>query len=142
MRSTGAHVAMAVLVVAAVALGSCGGNLGQSTPRRGHASGVFGIVLLNPHYCISATASPPPLPGGFGNGWGMPCSKASVRVVPTTRANAGREVVTVKPDAQGLFRLALSPGRYVLWLVPHVLGVHTTITVRAGAYTRVELLIW
>jgi hypothetical protein len=141
MRSTRAHLELAVLVVVAVALASCGGHSGQPAARPSQSSGVFGIVLLCPHYCISATASPPPLPGGFGNGWGMPCSKASVRVVPTTRANAGREVVTVKPDAQGLFRLALSPGRYVLWLVPHVLGVHTTITVRAGAYTRVELVI-
>ncbi len=142
MRSARAHLALAVLVVGAVALACCGGHANQPTTGPSQSSGVFGIVLFPTMQQISATDTPPALPGGFGNDWGAPWSKAKVRAVAKSGTNAGKVVATVKPNVQGLFRVALAPGRYTLWLVPRAESRPTSVMVRAGAYTRVKLWVF
>jgi hypothetical protein len=146
MYTARVHLALAVVVVA-VALASCGGGAGRPTTQSSRSSGVFGIVLFTGHGPRLVPASPLPLPGGFvREPWldGNPFPDASVHVVAKTGANAGRVVATVKPNAQGLFRVTLPPGRYVLWpAVPRIWRWRTAVRVRSGAYARAEVhVMW
>ena len=143
MRSTGARLALAVLVVGAVVLAACGGLARRPTSQPSRSSGVFGIVLISGGY-VSPTASPRPLPGGFvasPPSWGYPFAHGRVRMVAKTGAKAGKVVATVRPDAQGLFRVTLAPGKYVLWLVHGGSSGPTSVTDHPGVYARVELFL-
>ena len=140
-RSGPALVAL-VSVVAAAAFGlvSCGGGGGPSpTPSAtaASASGIRGIVLLEggPY-----TASPPPLPAGFGSGRrGRPYRFVTVQVTADSGADAGRVVATLKPDPRALFTVALPPGEYVLAPLVAKNGpapVRSTVVVTTGAFVR------
>ena len=141
MRPARAHLALAVLLVVAVTLASCGGhaNAGKPSPRPSYTSGVFGIVLAPEKTMVTIAESRSPLPGGFGPRDGsQPASNTSVQVLAKTGAATGKVVTTVTSDAQGLFHVNLMPGTYVLKPVQRNRPrLRTTVKVRAGHCARV-----
>lgn len=128
--------ALTLMVVAtlAVTLAACGSV---------RQSGVDGIALMvgGP---VNPSASPSPLPGGFGEGGSGIYHDSSVVVQATalSRADAGKVVAQVRADAQALFAMNLAPGDYVLKARDGRSIVATQkVTVQAGERTRVKLIV-
>lgn len=122
------------------ALVSCGGGTSPSpspSMTAARTSGIRGIVLLEGGPYI---ASPSPLPAGFGSGrQGRPFPFVTVQVTADSGADAGRVVVTLKPDRRGLFTVALPPGEYILEPIVQKDGpapVQSTAVVSAGRFAR------
>lgn len=130
------RLALTLMVVATlvVTLAACG-SIRQS--------GVDGIALMvgGP---VNPSASPSPLPGGFGEGGSGVHLDSSVVVQATavSGADAGKVVAQVRADAQALFAMDLAPGDYVLKARDGRLVVATQkVTVHAGERTRVKLIV-
>lgn len=99
-----------------------------STPSTGH-SGITGVVVAGPQCPVEVIGHPcPPLP-------------ISATVIVTDPLG---EVTTFTSDADGQFRIDLPPGTYELTTPsgnhPQLLQP-VNVTVAAGTYTRVRLLL-
>ena len=131
---------LVVVLAALPALAACGGAATTHPNASASAtSGISGIMLLWPGGGTSSDASPSPLPGGFGSAQGFkPWPHALVVVKADGGSDAGQVVGRLRSDDQGIFRIALSPGRYLLtgkgfgWQ-------RKRVTVRAGGYARVRI---
>jgi len=127
-------VGLALLLAGMFALAACGGTASQHTSTSSSpTSGVYGIALKNP---VTASPTPSPLPGGFGEAEGVPCPHAAILIRSTGGHDAGGLVTRVRADAQGIFRVSLPPGRYLAY----GRGLRYTgsrFTVRPGVFTRV-----
>lgn len=129
--------ALAVMAVLLV-LAGCGGK--QPSPEPSPSSGVRGILLFSGGPYVAS--SPSPLPGGFGTTkLGRPYHFATILVQAKSGAQA---ILSTKPSSDGLFKIALPPGTYVLtpkvpkngpWPTP------TTVVVRPGEFTRAVVYV-
>ena len=120
---------LALMVLAAlVSLGSCGATKNPTT-------GIYGIAVTNHGGVMSGSETPSPLPRGFGLSLLEPDRGASVWVRAEVDNRAGKLVARVTADSNGVFRIPLPPGCYV------VRGqegyFRKLVTVRNGALTRV-----
>ena len=108
-----------VLVVA------CGG--GSSTPSD---SGIEGRVLVGPQCPVEVAGSP------------CPDRPASVRLV-ISKQNSHESVASVTSDADGRFRVALTPGAYTIIPLSQGPGpgAPQDVTVRRHAFTKVTVRI-
>jgi hypothetical protein len=73
---------------------------------------------------------------------GVPCPDQPYQAILTVRAPDGRRVARFSTDAQGRFRIALSPGSYILHpespaVMPHAADV--PFTVLPGQYTSLAI---
>jgi hypothetical protein len=132
------QVAPALLLLATLALASCGG---AARPRpvasANPSSGVYGIAVTMPWGALPAPAPPPsPLPGGFGLSGMVPAGDSTICVKAFSGAHAGDVVARVKADSLGIFRVTLPPGSYVVYGRPYP-GGGKTVVVKAGSYARV-----
>ena len=121
-------------VLVAVTLASCSSTK-HPAPQPSHASGIFGIVVMNNPTNMTSLPTSSPLPDGFGLDTDRPTNApVTVLVKATTGTNAGKVVATVKPTA-ALFTVALPPGSYIL-SARDTDFQPTRVTVRAGQYTK------
>jgi hypothetical protein len=122
-----ALVAFAVLL-AATAL-ACGGPDEPTT-------GIYGIAVAN-----QGGREPPssPLPGGFGMSEYIPFRRAVVVVRKASEGHDGEVIARAQAKRNGLFRIALPPGRYI---VSCTVGdsVAEPVTVHDGSFARVIVL--
>jgi Carboxypeptidase regulatory-like domain len=99
-----------------------------STPSTGH-SGIAGVVVAGPQ-CPAEVI-------------GHPCPPKPISATVTVTGPSG-EVTTFTSDADGRFRIDLPPGTYELTTQggnhPQLLQP-VKVTVAAGTYTRVRLLL-
>jgi hypothetical protein len=137
--------AIAVVLAAFVGaplLAACGA---RATPgpsaSASAASGIYGIALLGPGGSQTSNPTPSPLPGGFGSSEGLkPFAQATVLIKARDGEHAGQVVARVKSDNQGIFRVALPPGRYLLMGQAHN-SERKQVTVQAGGYTRTRITV-
>lgn len=119
MRSARCRLALSVLALVVLQLTSCGGHPSKPSPQPSQFTGVLGIVVISDP---GGPMNPPThaMPSGFstpswwGPGW-LRLARASVRLQALSGKHAGHVVVTIKSDAEGFFRVALAPGKYVVW---------------------------
>ena len=141
---------LALLLAAVVALASCGTQLGgkprsaTTSPSTTHGAftGVYGIAVIGQHGPPGA-ATPPstPLPGGFGQSSNLkPIANATIVVKPITGVAAGRAPWHVTANAEGIFKVALPPGKYVLFGKDYEY-LEKVVTVRTGALARIMLYV-
>ena len=147
MRSR-ALLALLLLAVSLVTLSSCGRSPAP-------ASGVLGIVVANVGgRIVGPGPSPSPLPDGFGLGEitvgsGAGATKLVVEPYPygatiiakaTSGSEAGRVVARVRvKNGQTIFSMSLAPGTYSIFN-RGAASLATSVTVRAGHFTRVVIL--
>lgn len=131
---------LTVILTATFSLASCG----TASPRAGSStistSGVYGITLVNQGGMMTALPTPSPLPGGLGRSLLVPDPHHVVLVRAAGGPDAGKLLARVRSDAQGLFRVALPPGRYLL-KGPDVGSGKQLVSVRAGDYSRLRLKV-
>ena len=103
-------------------------------------AGIRGIVTENrpePAF-IGGTPTPSPLPDGFGMSADMPAvPRLTLLIKPIGGSEAGQVVATVR-TRDGLFKVAVPPGRYVVVIKGGNRESDQTsrpITVRAGRYS-------
>lgn len=129
----------ALAILAAVALlAGCG------SPAQPQGSGIYGIVVIN--RAVLVTNQPSPSPSPLPNGFGLSMDVPSPTPLDVAVSEDDRVVARTK-TAHSLFRVALTPGTYVLRFAWHVDGSPpvtesygpVTVTVRAGRYTRTIL---
>ncbi len=111
---------LAVLLVAA-----CGGS-----PEVPLDSGLVGHVTIGPVCPVQRE--------------GVPCPDRPYEAELSIRDGSGREVVSVRSDADGSYRLALAPGKYrVVPLSPPGLPLPRAeaveVTVRAGSFVTLDI---
>jgi hypothetical protein len=111
--------AVAILLLTACARAGAGGS-----------SGVEGRVLLGPQCPVVTEASP--------------CPDEPIATKVHVQTLQGDEVAVVESGPDGMFRVALAPGQYVL--VAEVAGnamsaKPTDVTVAAGEFARVTVLL-
>jgi hypothetical protein len=144
---------LALLLAAVVSLASCGASSGgmpspmtaspqlQASPSGVHGpSGVYGIAVVPEQGGYVGTVPPPSaLPGGFGRSYFYPRPHATI-VVKATAGEAARVVTNVVANAEGIFRVALPPGNYIVFAKGGYYLRRSAVTVRHDAYTRV--VVW
>jgi hypothetical protein len=116
------------LSLALVALVACGG---RSEPS-GSSSGVAGRVVAGPTCPVETEASP--------------CEPRAVQTDVAIESADGEDLRSVPTEADGSFRVALAPGRYLLTPRPpagdpDLLPRSLTVTVEAGRFVRVTLVL-
>jgi hypothetical protein len=134
---------LAFLAVAALLLACSDSPQSSDTPTPGGS--VLGIALFTGGMRQLESS---PLPEGFGRNleYGTPWSGGVVRVSRPGDVEPAHALVTVRPDARGLFRVVLPPGRYVLAAYPHKkspqrLGDAAIVTVGAGQQARARVFV-
>jgi hypothetical protein len=140
MMSRGITAIALTISAGALMLASCAGVATPHPSASASAfSGIYGIALLSPGYLM--VGSPSPLPDGFH---ADPAFVAAPRAVVLIKAadgeHAGQVVARVRSDRRGLFRVALPPGSYLL-VGKYFLPGHVRVTVHAGGYTRVSVVV-
>ena len=103
-------------------------------------TGIKGIVTeMRPTAHMGGMPSPSPLPDGFGMSADMPAaSPQTLLIKPLSGSAAGQVVATVRTH-DGLFKVAVPPGRYVVVIKGLNRESDQTsqpITVQAGRYSR------
>ena len=131
---------LTVILAATLSLASCG----TASPRAGSStsstSGVYGITLVNQGGMMTALPTPSPLPGGLGTSVLVPDPRHVVLIRVAGGPDAGKLIARVRSGAQGLFRVALPPGRYLL-KGPDIGSGEQLVTVRLGDYSHVRLQV-
>jgi hypothetical protein len=131
-------VSLALALLAMLALASCGG---ASSPHPSPTSGIYGVTLVNHGGKETATwPTPSPLPGGFGLSKLEPYPRAVALIKVASGPDAGRTIARVRSDAQGVFRVALPPGRYLVRGSSSD-SLRRRVAVRAGVYSRVRIQV-
>lgn len=140
-------IGLVLLLVVTLPLASCGSVANRrpepspsSSPSP--SSGVYGIAVVNRGGDISGPSSPSPLPGGFGKSDLVPDGRAVILVKAGAGNAAGSVVARVRADDQGIFRVSLQPGSYIVvgkWAARWWPEFQMPITVHAGEYSRVVL---
>ena len=133
-----------LLLVAALGLAACSrGASPQPSATLGPGSGINGITLLSPHqdpFPDTAVPAPSALPGAFGMSSYVPYPRTVVLIRAAGGGSAGQVVARIRSDDQGLFRVALPPGAYVVTTNRNGYLARERVTVAAGAYSRVRIL--
>ncbi len=119
-----------VLLASLVLLGACGSASTLS-------SGIYGIAVANHGGLMASPPTPAPLPGGFGLSELEPYSRAAIVVATVTENGSGKVVANVTAGADGIFKVALAPGPYVVRYAPPYASADVRVTVQAGKYARV-----
>jgi hypothetical protein len=131
---------LTAILAATLSLASCGTGSPSPGASSSPESGVYGISLVNQGGMMTALPSPSPLPGGFGPSLLVPDPHHVVLVRVAGGPDAGKLIARVRSDAQGLFRVALPPGRYLV-KGPDIGSDKELVSVRAGGYSRVRLKV-
>jgi hypothetical protein len=121
-------MARVCVALALVALVACGGRGEPSSS----SSGVAGRVVAGPTCPVETESSP--------------CEPRPVETEVAIESADGEELRSVRTDADGSFRIALAPGRYLLTPrppagEPDLLPRSLTVTVEAGRLARVTLIL-
>jgi len=116
------------------------------TAACGHGgSGIRGIVTeRRPETAyIGGAPTPSPLPDGFGLSVGMPAVGRLTLLIESVGGDKAGQVVATIQTHDGLFRVAVPAGRYVVVIKGGNAESNQTsrpVTVRAGHYSR--LVLW
>jgi hypothetical protein len=115
-------VALALVVVA------CADRAGPQATR----SGIAGRVIAFPTCPVLIEISP--------------CPTKPVQTTVSIESEDGRELIHVRTEPDGTFRIDLEPGRYFLGAQPppsdpHLVPRPATAEVEAGAYARVTVIL-
>jgi len=129
---------LVVILAAMLSLASCSTASPRPGSSAGPTSGVYGITLVSQGGRMTAAPTPSPLPSGFGPSMLVPYPRSVVLIRAAGGQDAGQLVARVRSDAQGLFRIALPGGRY---LVTGKAQIMVHVTVHAGGYSRVRVQV-
>jgi hypothetical protein len=125
------RLGLVFVMAALVCVSACGGT---------GASGIYGIAVTNhggPLFGPHPSLTPSPLPGGFGLSHLEPDSHRGIVVRAVAGDGSVKVVAKVQANADGIFKVTLPPGRYQVLGAPPYSSDRKSVTVRAGAYTRV-----
>ena len=115
---------LCVMVVVAT-LAACGSSESDS--------GVLGLAIHRPEHAATFSASPLPIELGWTTGDILPDPHATVLV----KDSGGKTVARVATDGQGVFRLSLPPGDYLVVGkgLPAFFGTQTPV--HTGEFSRI-----
>ena len=133
--------------LATLAVGVCLGLLAapamMAAACSSGGSGIRGIVTERRPGPARGTPTPSPLPGGFGLSIGRPAvPRLTLLIEPLSGSKTGQAVATTQTQ-DGLFRVAVPPGRYVIVIKGGNAESNQTsrpVTVQAGRYS--PLVLW